>query len=108
MRPIEVAVFKGPQQLPLHRLQVLYQPSRGLLLVLQDPKACCTIEPLCRPMCVVEAEVEEGSTPLLIANALALKQARTHLIRWTMLLSKTLRCEGIHKVEQCLQYTQMS
>ena len=46
VRPVEVAVFKGPQQLPLHRLQVLYQPPHGLLLILQERKASCTVTPL--------------------------------------------------------------
>ena len=41
------------------------------------------------------------------ANALALKQARTHLIGWTVLLSEVLCGEGVHKVEQCLRRMQM-
>ena len=108
VRPIEVAVFKRPQQLPLHCLQVLYQPPHGLLLVLKEPKASCTMAPLCRAMCVVGADIEETGTLSMIANALALKQARTHLARWTMLLSKMLCREGIHKIEQCLRHTQLA
>ena len=60
VRPIEVAAFKGPQQLPLHCLQVLYQPPHGLLLILQEPKASCTMTPLVRAMCIVGADFEES------------------------------------------------
>ena len=45
VRPVEVAVFERPQQLPLHCLQVLYQSPYSLLLILQNSQASCTMDP---------------------------------------------------------------